>query len=408
MSSPLPSARLSLFHNPAAAGSRSYGPVEEAVLDEAGFTTAKRDISSWPGYAPSPLTRLPGLAAAAGLEAIFYKDESGRFGLGSFKALGGAYAVSRLLIGEIEAATGETVTTTDLLAGTHREITSKITVTSATDGNHGRSVAWGARMFGCACVIYIHATVSEGRKRAIERFGASVVRVPGNYDDSVRQAAADAETEGRFVVSDTSYDGYTDLPRDVMQGYAVMAGEIVAQLADDEHPTHVFVQGGVGGLAAAVCAVLWRTWGSERPRFIVVEPENAACLFETARNGQPTTIEGDLDTVMAGLAAGEVSLIAWQVLRGGADDFVTLSDRAAEDTMRLLADGVDDDPPVVAGESAVAGLAAALAARRDPVQAEALGLAADSRILVIGSEGDTDAEVYERIVGRSAAEVRSG
>ncbi len=408
MTTPFASHAIEFFFNPQAAGAVPYGPRQSAVLDASGHAAAADEIKSWPGYAETPLIQLDGLAEQAGLARVWYKDESGRFGLGSFKALGGAYAVYRLLATEIARRTDEiSVTALELSAGRHRDIVSGLTVTCATDGNHGRSVAWGARMFGCQCVIYIHATVSESRKAAIEALGATVVRTPGNYDDSVREAAADSETQGRFVVSDTSYDGYMDVPRDVMQGYTVMAAEAMAQLPAGERPTHIFVQGGVGGLAAAICAQVWEAWGSERPRFIVVEPELADCLYQSARNGGPTVVEGGLDTIMAGLACGEISLLAWEILESGADAFATITDEAAADCMRLLANPIVGDPAIVAGESAVAGLAGALIAREQPALAGAIGLDGDSRVLVFGSEGATDPAMYKKIVGRSAEQVKS-
>jgi len=393
-----------LFPNPRAAGRGiPYGPRQQAVLNRDAFAAARDEISRWPGYAPTPLTALPGLARDLGIAAVWYKDESGRFGLGSFKALGGAYAVFRLLAREIAAATGETVGAADLAAGRYRDRVAGITVTCATDGNHGRSVAWGARTFGCRCVIYIHETVSEGRRQAIAAYGAEVVRTPGNYDDSVRRAAEDAERNGWFVVSDTSYEGYVDVPRDVMQGYAVMADEAMAQLPPGVLPTHCFVQAGVGGLAAAICGHFWERWGADRPRFVVVEPEKAACLLASARAGRPTVFPGALDTIMAGLACGEVSLIAWQVLETGADAFMTIPDAAAVAAMRALAAGT---PPVVAGESGVGGLAGLMAAAADPDARRRLGLDAGSRVILFGSEGDTDAALYEELVGRPAATVR--
>ncbi len=386
-----------------------YGADQQAVLNADGFHTARQEITSWPGYAPTPLIALPGLAAAAGLGEVWYKDEGPRFGLGSFKALGGAYAVCCLLRGEVAARTdAPQVTTAELLSGTYRDVLSDITVCTATDGNHGRSVAWGAQTFGCRCVIYIHATVSEGRKAAMEDFGATVRRVQGNYDDSVHQAAADAAENGWFVVSDTSYPGYTEIPRDVMHGYMVMADETIRQLPDETSPTHVFVQGGVGGLAAAVAARLWLQDRNARPHFVVVEPEDAACLFESAKAGEPVVVPGDLDTVMAGLAAGEVSLLAWRILEAVTDGFMTLPDRPVETLMCLLAGGVAGDPPVVAGESAVAGLAGAIGALMNPRVTETLELGADSHILVFGTEGATDPEVYEQIVGRTPEAVRAG
>jgi diaminopropionate ammonia-lyase len=349
-----------------------YGARQSAVLNRAAFESARAEITSWPGYAPTPLRALPEIARAAGVARIDYKDENGRFGLGSFKALGGAYAVLR----QLRAA--------DKPPG-------EIVVTCATDGNHGRSVAWGAQRFGCACVIYIHETVSQGRADAIAAYGAEIRRVPGTYDDAVRQAARDAAANGWIVVSDTSYAGYTDIPRDVMQGYAVMADEALGSL--DRPPTHVFVQAGVGGLAAAVCGHLWETLGAARPRMIVVEPDRAACLFESARQGRAANIHGALDTAMAGLACGETSLLAWEILEEGASDFLTATDDAAFAAMRLLA------PDIVAGESAVAGLAGLLGAAARPDLKRALGLDASSRVLLIGSEGDTDPELYRKIVG---------
>lgn len=407
MNSPLPNLKLQCARNPAATPDAPYGPRQQAVLGGEAYQQAAAQIRRWPGYAPTPLRELRGLARAAGVAQIHYKDEADRFGLGSFKALGGAYAVSRLLLREIRERLGVAeASVDDLLAGRYRDLTQGITVTCATDGNHGRSVAWGAQRFGCQCVIYIHATVSEGRKRAIEQYGAQVVRTDGNYDDSVRQAAVDAERLGRFVVSDTSYEGYMSVPKDVMQGYAIMADEALQQLPAGELPTHVFLQGGVGGLAAAVCAHFWETLGDKRPRFVVVEPDKAACLYESARAGKPVAVHGELDTVMAGLACGEVSLLAWEVLHPGAQAFLTIDDESALETVRLLADCRYEDAPLVAGESAVAGLAGCLGAMANPAARAELGLDADSRILVFGSEGATDPELYARIVGRTVEEVR--
>ncbi|WP_341914127.1 diaminopropionate ammonia-lyase [Ferrovibrio terrae] len=377
-----------------------------AIQSLAAHAAAKAEISAWPGFAPTPLRDLKALAAESGLGAIWYKDEGGRFGLGSFKALGGAYAVMRQLQRAVAAALGKSVqdiAPADLLAGRYRDIVASVTVTCATDGNHGRSVAWGASLFGCACVIYIHALVSAGREAAIAAYGARMVRTSGNYDDSVRQAQQDAAAQGWIVISDTSYPGYRDIPRDVMQGYSVMAAEALTQ--SPQLPTHVFVQGGVGGLAAAMLAYLWETLGPDRPRFIVVEPDKADCLYRSARAGRPVVVEGALDTIMAGLACGEVSLIAWDILSAGADAFMTVSDAAAADLMRRLA---QPDTAIVAGESAVAGLAGALAARQQPDMVAALQLDATSRILVFGSEGATDPAVYEQIVGLKPQDILKG
>jgi len=390
-----------LVRNPAAQRG-PYPPELRGVLSREAGAFARATISAWEGYAPTPLAELAPLAAREGVAAIACKHEAGRFGLGSFKALGGAYAVLRLLARLASEATGRAVGEAEILAGRHAALAAGVTVTCATDGNHGRSVAWGGRLFGCKVVIFIHSTVSEGRAAAIRAFGAEVIRTPGTYDDSVRESARMAAERGWHVVSDTSWPGYSEVPRDVMQGYAVMAEEALEQI--EAAPTHVFVQGGVGGLAAAVIATLWEALGPARPVFVVVEPENAACLLESARAGAPVAVGGELDTIMAGLACGEPSLIAWPVLAAGADAFEAIPDAAAAATMRLLASG-EAGPRLVAGESGVAGLAGFLAL--PPADRAALGIGADSRILVFCSEGDTDPGVYAAITGESGDSLRA-
>ncbi len=405
----VPDPQLSTFarqptgfaENPRSGRGRPYGARQRRVQDRADVAAAAAEIAGWPGYAPTPLRALPGLAAAAGLDAVWYKDEGERFGLGSFKALGGAYAVFRQLAAAVRRATGAApVAAADLAAGRWKDVTRDMTVTCATDGNHGRSVAWGAQTFGCRCVIYVHETVSEGRRRAIAAYGAEVRVVPGTYDDAVRRAAEDAARNGWIVVSDTSWPGYREIPRDVMHGYAVMGEEALSQIPSGERPTHVFLQAGVGSLAAAVAGHFWETFGPERPCIVVVEPDRAACLFASVRAGGPTAVGGDLGTIMAGLACGEPSPLAWEILDEGADAFMTVTDAAAAETMRLLAAGTAGDAPVIAGESAVAGLAGLLGACARPDLRQGLGLGPESRVLLFGSEGATDPEVWERIVGR--------
>ena len=401
--SSLPSIAVDLFLNPACARDEAYGDARREILGQPALEVAKAEIQSWPGYAVTPLHELKALARQMKVASVHYKDEGGRFGLGSFKALGGAYAVARLLCQVVGKRLGRVVTAPELSTPPCRDLAREITVTCATDGNHGRSVAWGAQLFGCQCVIYIHATVSEGRREAIERYGAKVVRTAGNYDDSVRQADVQAKAMGHYVISDTSYEGYMDVPRDVMQGYQLMVEEAAQQLGGV--PTHVFVQGGVGGLAAAVCGYFWERLGHARPRVIVVEPERADCLMQSARNAKITAVHGDLDTLMAGLACGEVSVLAWQILAAGADAFAVISDAAAIATMRLLASPAAGDSAVVAGESAVAGLAAAIGVAQREDQRVALGLNGDSRLLFFGSERDTDPALYTQLVGRSSEQV---
>jgi diaminopropionate ammonia-lyase len=397
------SAQLSHISNPMVSRHSPYPDelIEIASLEQA--ATARNEISRWPDYHATPLYRLDSIARQIGVRGILYKigvrgilykDESQRFHLKSFKALGGAFAVARQLQQRIRQETGNSASIEDLLQRRYPAIVENIVISCATDGNHGRSVAWGCQLFGCGCIIYIHRDVSEGRKQAMEAFGAEVIRIDGNYDASVKQADADAQAHGRIIVSDTSYPGYMDIPRDVAIGYTVMLAEAVEQM-QGEIPTHVFIQAGVGGLAAAVCAYFWELWGERRPRFVVVEPEQANCLQQSAVSGKPVAVEGDLETLMAGLSCGEVSLLAWQVLQTGADDFMTLSEDAVAPCMRLLA---ANDPAIEAGESAVAGLGAAIAAREDRKMAATLGLDESSLVFVIGTEGATDPELYQQLV----------
>lgn len=375
-----------MFPNPNA------GTPGVVVLPDRGFRRARVEITSWPGYAATPLHDLASVAAGAGIGAVRLKDEAARFGLGSFKALGGAYAVAMALAAELaRRGVAPQARSEDLVAGTYLDTTRDITVACATDGNHGRSVAWGAQRFGCRCVIYVHATVSQGRVDAIARYGAEVRRVPGTYDDAVRQAAKDAAENGWFVISDTSYEGYTTVPVDVMQGYRLMAAEALEQW-EGAPPTHCFMQGGVGGAAAAVSVQL-RTTLATPPMFIVAEPDRAACLLASAEAGEPVAIPGDLDTLMAGLACGEPSILAWQELARAADAFMAVPDEAAVECMRLLA-----RQGIVAGESGVAGLAALLLAAADPAARAALSLGPDSRVLLFSTEGATDPELYARLV----------
>ena len=386
----LPPLPFRVFPNPRA------GTPGTVVLSEAGFRRARAEIVSWPGYAPTPLRDLPWVAQAAGVAAVRIKDEGSRFGLGSFKALGGAWAVAQVIAHELaRKGHAKAATCADLEAGRYAEATAGITVTCATDGNHGRSVAWGARRFGCACVIFVHETVSQGRIDAIARYGAEVRVVPGTYDDAVRAAARAAREHGWFVVSDTSWEGYTGVPVDVMQGYRLMADEALDQW-EGTPPTHVFIQGGVGGVAAAV-SVQMRARCAPPPALVVAEPDRAACLLASAEVGEPVAIPGDLDTVMAGLACGEPSLLAWRELERAASAFMAVPDEAAIGCMRLLA-----GHGVVIGESGVAGLAALALAAADPAAREALGLTADSRVLLFGTEGATDPELYVRLLAAPA------
>ena len=359
---------------------RRLAEVAEAILPAARRQVAQQQIMSWDGYAPTPLHALPGLTRRLGVGQVWCKDEGSRFGLGSFKALGGAYAVREQLA----------------------QNRSKLTVACATEGNHGRSVAWAARRFGARCVIYLHESVSAAREKAIAGYGAAIRRVTGTYDDAVRQCAADAAREGWTIISDTSWAGYEEIPRSVMAGYTVMTREIATQLAGEAAPTHVFLQGGVGGMAAAVLADLSAEYSLDATRYILVEPLDAACLLASLQANRPVRIEGAMNTVMAGLACGEPSPIALQIVAAGVAAAVAIDDELVVAAMRMLAAGVQGDRAIVAGASGAAGLAGLIALQEEPAARRAIGLNSESRVLLINTERDTDPEAYAGLMSGAA------
>ncbi|MBI1275327.1 diaminopropionate ammonia-lyase [bacterium] len=368
---------------------------------------AQTVIRNWPGYAPSPLRRLEKLEQQTQVAGVYYQDESRRFGLKSFKGLGGAYAVLVCVQRYLQKKLGgPEASLSDLLAGKFRDELLDYTVCTATDGNHGRSVAWGAKLFGCRSVIYIHEHVSIGRQEAMEALGATVIRVKGNYDDSVRQAKTDAGRHGWQVISDTSWPGYADVPALVLQGYTLMVEEALGNMP--KPPTHVFIQGGVGALAASVAGWLWHRYGKDMAKVVLCEPTRAACLKASFEAGKITAVHGALDTMMAGLACGEVSEQAWAMLNGLTSACMALPDSAAIDAMRGLAAAEYSAQPIIGGESAVAGLAGFYIAAANNGWRQALGLDDTSEVLLFGTEGDTDPELYQHIVGKSAEHILAG
>lgn len=347
----------------------------------------------------TPLHALPALAADLGVGALHIKDEGFRLGLGSFKALGGAYAVARLVQEEAERVLGRPVGLDEIHTPEVAAVAAGMTVACATDGNHGRSVAQGAQLCGARAAIFVHAGVSDERVAAIARYGAEMIRVEGTYDDSVDTSARVSAERGWTVVSDTTWPGYERIPGIVMQGYTILAHEALARLP--EPPTHVFLQAGVGGFAAAVAAHLVLALGDRRPKIVVVEPARAACVFGSAQAGRQVKIDHGEATVMAMLECYVPSLVAWRILARLADAFMTVEEQAAVDVMNRLARPSGSDPAVVAGESGGSGLAGAITAAADPSFREAIGLGLSSRILVVNTEGATDPALYTRLVGLS-------
>ena len=357
---------------------QSAFPDDPGLLDSAAMQAAADEIGSWTGYAPTPLHDLPEIAEHLGVARVVFKDESPRFGLGSFKALGGAYAVAKL-VRDIEASGGSA---TDL------------TVATATDGNHGRSVSWGAARAGCTAKIYIHAHVSKAREDAMAAFGADVIRVNGNYEASLAACKEDAAAHGWQIVSDTSWQGYLDVPRMIMAGYTVMAREALDQLGGDA-PTHAMLPVGVGGLAAGVIAPLWQSAGASLGKMISIESHMSACMRDSLVAGKPTPTDITEETLMAGLSCGEVSVLAWDILKPTISHCITIGDDAVAPLMRWFHHRT---PSLEAGECSTSGLAACLQAKADPAAWAALGFGPDSVILLVGTEGATDPDFYRQTV----------
>ncbi len=348
--------------------------------------------ASLPGYGPTPLRKLSGLAEHLGLKGLYVKDESFRFGLNAFKGLGGSYALARVIgerlgIGPEEAA--------HVPAGS-------FTFVTATDGNHGRGVAWAAKNLGQKAVVYMPKGSAAERLQNIRRLGAEAEITTYNYDDTVRFAAKQAEKQGWILVQDTAWDGYETIPTWIMQGYMTMALEAVQALGD-VMPSHVFLQAGVGAMAGAVTGFLRSFYKERMPKLIYAEPEQADCLYRTAQadDGVLHKVEGDLDSIMAGLCCGEVCTVGWEVIHHNGDAFFSCPDHIAADGMRVLGNPLPGDEKVISGESGAVTTGLLYHLMRDTDLAEErkrLGLDETSVVLCISTEGDTDQENYRRIV----------
>lgn len=397
---------MQLIQNPRA--TRTAYPAElRNIMSVEKAQESRKWLSTWIGInkGVTPLYGLPDLAKELGVGGILVKDESVRSPLGSFKALGAPVALVRLILRLWPEKNFDPVA---LFAGEYKAALRDFTVISATDGNHGKGLAAAAKSIGCQCVIVLHANVSVEREEAIAAQGATIQRITGNYDESVNEAARLAKENGWQVVSDTSYDGYEEVPRDVMQGYGTVAAEIVESLRTEEGAaapfSHVFLQGGVGGLAAGILSFLWEVYGTKRPTVVLVEPEQADCLYQSVIEGRPAKATGSVDSVMAGLACGETSPLAWRFLDTSADFFMTITDDDAVRGMRVLAKGSTRDIPVVSGESGVAGVAGLMVLKGTDA-AKTIGLTSDSRVLFISTEGATAPAVFQQLVGESDASV---
>lgn len=360
---------------------------------------------SFSEYTKTPLCSLSNLAQETGVASILVKDESKRFGLNAFKVLGGSLAIGKYLSEKFDLSFEE-VDYPFLRSREVQKACKELTFVTATDGNHGRGVAWTASRLGCKSVIYMPKGTAKERLENIRKLGADASITDLNYDDAVRKAEADAKKNGWVVVQDTSWEGYDRIPGWIMQGYTTMGMEIVEQMEQEDlpAPTHIFLQAGVGAMAGAMTAFFADVWqGKDKPTIVIVEPNAADCIFRTAKADDHTlhTVTGDLNTIMAGLACGEPCSRGWRMLDEFADFFVSMPDSVAANGMRILANPVGTDERIVSGESGAAGFGYVMEVLKNPDlrrQKELLGLGDSSRILCISTEGDTDQENYRKIV----------
>jgi len=344
-------------------------------LSENDIDEAYSSISSWKGYSPTPLIELNKLSKELNLNKIFYKDESKRFDLKSFKALGGAYAVEKITKGNKD-----------------------IVVATATAGNHGRSVAWGARRLGLKCKIFISEFVSEARGQAMADLGADVIKVNGNYEKSLIECIKQSTENNWQIVQDVAWKDYMLVPKYTMAGYTIMMKEIVNQISNDQI-THIILQAGVGGMAGAMVAGIAK-YLKNVPETIVVEPDSAACVMESIKTGKIEKIDIKRESLMGGMSCGEVSLVPWEILKNSVKFCISLPDDDIAKTMKLLGNSSFSDKKIIAGENAAPGVISLIASCVDDKIKEKLKLNSKSNILVIGCEGDTDKEMYQKLINQ--------
>ena len=347
----------------------------EKFIDE-----AIQSISSWKNYSSTPLLKLNKLNEELKFKEIYYKDEDKRFNLKSFKALGGAFAINKI-------------------ANERKDMT----VATATAGNHGRSVAWGAQRLGLKCKIFISGNVSESRAIAMKNLGAEVIRVKGNYDDSLKECIKQSQKNNWEIVQDVSWENYEKTPQLIMAGYTIMIKEIFDQIENDSI-THVFLQAGVGGMAAAMIAGFAK-FSKNVPKFIIVEPENADCVFKSIENNKPTRVDIKKETLMGGMSCGDVSTVAWKILQNSTNYCLTISDKAISSVVALLAEGHLSDQKITAGECGVPGIIALISAFKNKDCLNKLELNSNSKVLIFGCEGSTDKEMYQKLLNEGLKKI---
>ena len=345
------------------------------VLSKNEIDSAYKTISNWENYSSTPLENLNKLSSELGLKKIFYKDESKRFNLKSFKALGGAYAVEKISKNK-----------------------KNITVSTATAGNHGRSVAWGAKRLGLNCKIFISEFVSESRAEAMKNFDAEVFRVKGNYDNSLKECIKQSQKNGWEIIQDVAWHGYELVPKLTMAGYAVIMKEISDQVKKNEI-SHIFLQAGVGGMAAAMIAGCAR-YLELIPKIIIVEPESADCVLKAVENNKIVTLDIKKESLMGGMSCGEVSTVPWKIINNNCNFCISIPDDKISDTVKLLANSSFSEKRLVGGECATPGIISLIASCNNIKLKEKLNLNKNSQVLLLGCEGDVDEELYQKLLNR--------
>jgi diaminopropionate ammonia-lyase len=389
-----------IYQNPSAREGISYSAAHRHAINPEAAAQVRAQLRAWPMYAATPLHSLPELARELGVAQLWAKDESLRQPLRSFKGLGGAYALAEVLCQHLaDRSQGkERPTHERLWRGEFKAQAAQFPVCAVTDGNHGRSLAWAAQAFGTPCRIYVPKAVSQARRALIAQFGAEIIEVNGNYEDALAQASDAAQRNNWTLIQDTSFVGYEEHCRRIMHGYTLLSEEARQQFPPAQIPTHVFVQVGCGGLAAAVVADMAVAYGKNRPKFIMVQSREADCLYKSLQAGGRVEVGGAHATIMIGIAVGEVSLLAWDILRDFSDFAVRIDDDAARAAMRRLARPSGTDPALPVGETGVAGVAALMSIHQQAAQRQQLGLGPDSRVLVVLTEAPLDTELYQSVV----------
>tara|TARA_B100000965_G_scaffold401125_1_gene424344 strand:- start:2760 stop:3884 length:1125 start_codon:yes stop_codon:yes gene_type:complete len=345
-----------------------------SVLSKSEIDDAYKVISNWENYLPTPLEKLNKLSSELGLKNIFYKDESKRFKLKSFKALGGAYAVEKI-----------------------SQNKKNLTISTATAGNHGRSVAWGTKRLGLNCKIFISEFVSESRAEAMRGFGAEVFRVKGNYDNSLKECIKQSKLNDWEIVQDVAWEGYELVPKLTMAGYAVMMKEISDQINNNQI-THIFLQAGVGGMAAAMIAGCAR-YLKIIPKIIIIEPESADCVLQAVEKNKIVTIDIKKESLMGGMSCGEVSTIPWKIINNNCNFCISIPDDKISDTVKLLANSSFCEKKIIGGECATPSIISLIASCNNNLK-EKLNLDKNSEVLLFGCEGDVDKELYQKLLNK--------